>query len=122
MCRMGVSNVRQGEIVEVSVSLPNGENKVHMVLVVSGQDLIVEESMFYGIMITSNPFHSSFKIEITPDMLTRPLTKQSYFATHLLGMYSLDEVIKSCRIAIKREYMDEVFNKSIDVVYGYEEE
>ena len=118
---MGVSNVHQGEIVEVSAPLPSGQPKVHMVLVASGQDLLMEEGIFYGIMITSNP-HSSFKIEITEDMLTSPLSKQSYFATHLLGMYRLDEVIKSCRIAIKREYMDEVFNKSIDVVYGYEEE
>lgn len=54
-------------------------------------------------------------------MLTTPLSKKSYFATHLLGMYRLEEVIKPCRTALKQEYMDEVFNKSIDVVYGYEE-
>ena len=104
---------------EVSVPLPNGQPQVHMVLVVSGQDLLLEEGIFYGIMITSNP-HSSFKIEITEDMLTRPLSKQSYFATHLLNMFRLDEVIKPCRTSIKQKYMDDVFNKSIEVVYGYE--
>ena len=62
---MGVSNVHQGEIVEVSATLPNGRTLVHMVLVVSSQELLMEEGIFYGIMITSNPLHSSYKIEIS---------------------------------------------------------
>lgn len=117
---MGVGKVRQGEIVEVSATLPNGHSKVHMVLVASSQDLLMEEGIFYGIMVTSNPFHSSYKIEITSDMLTSPLPKKSYFATHLLGMYRLEEVVKPCKTALKSDFMDIVINKSIEAVYGYE--
>ena len=113
--------IRRGEIVEVSCKLPNDSPKVHMVLVVSDEQLQTEDSgLFYGVMITTENYHSEYKVEITPDMLVKPLKDKSYFATHLLGMFSEMEVMKHCQNAIKQEYIDDIINKVIDSIFGEE--
>ena len=116
---MAVKAVRQGEIVEVSCNIPHGGCKVHMVLVVSDEKLQEkEDGMFYGVMITSKNHNPEYTLEIAPDMLIRPLSKTSYFATHLMSFYTLDEVGKSCRTALKEEYFDKVVNKVIKSIFN----
>lgn len=106
---------------EVSCKLPNDRSKVHMVLVVSDEQLQIEDSgLFYGVMITTEKYHSEYKVEITPEVLIKPLTDKSYFATHLLGMFSESEMLKHCHNAIKQEYIDDIINKVIDSIFGKE--
>lgn|SRR5574344_80729 len=112
-------SVKCGEIVEVSCKIPNDVCKIHMVLVVSTDELSEAESgMFYGIMITTKPYNEEYKIEITDDMLTTPLTKKSFFATHLLAFFEPDEITKHCKTALKEKYIDMVLNKVIDNIFG----
>ena len=90
-------SVKPGEIVEVSCRIPNDIAKVHMVLVVSTDKISeVESGMFYGVMITSNPSNSEYKLEIKDDMLLKPLSKKSYFATHLMSFFESEDIIKHC--------------------------
>lgn len=113
--------VSRGEIVEVNAQLPHEHPKPHMVLVVSGPHLQQEEDgMFYGVMITSRPTPSEYKIEIKPDMLVRPLSKQSYFATHLMTFYTPEEIVRPQITRLKMAYMEDVINKVIDSVFECE--
>lgn len=118
---MAVSKVYSGEIVEVWCKLPDEPDKIHMVLVVSDETLQLDGGLFYGVMITTKAYNEDYKLEITSDMLVKPLSKKSYFATHLMGMFTLSEVIKRCNTAIRREYFNDVVNAVIDSIFGEEE-
>ncbi len=115
-------SVKPGEIVEVSCRIPNDIAKVHMVLVVSTDKISeVESGMFYGVMITSNPSNSEYKLEIKDDMLLKPLSKKSYFATHLMSFFESEDIIKHCSNALKsEEYLDTVINKIIQSIFDIE--
>ncbi len=92
-----------------------------MVLALSDKNLQTEDNgLFYGVMITTENYHSEYKVEITPDMLIKPLTEKSYFATHLMGMFTEGEITKRCRNALKSQYINEIINKVIDSIFGEE--
>ena len=100
-------SVKPGEIVEVSCRIPNDIAKVHMVLVVSTDKISeVESGMFYGVMITSNPSNSEYKLEIKDDMLLKPLSKKSYFATHLMSFFESEDIIKHIQLVLKSGTLD----------------
>lgn len=114
-------SVRLGEIVEVSCRIPNDIAKVHMVLVVSTDKISeVESGMFYGVMITSNPCNPEYKLEIKDDTLSRPLSKPSYIATHLMSFFDPDDIINHCGNALKLDYLDAVIDKIIQSIFDIE--
>ena len=93
---MAVNKVSQREIVEVPYQLPDGSIKPHMALVLSTDKLQqAEDGMFYAVLISSKNLNPEFTIEIQNDWLSKPLSKQSYFVTHIVTFYRTDEVIQS---------------------------
>ena len=49
--------------------------------------------VFYAVLISSKNLNPEFTIEIQNDWLSKPLSKQSYFVTHIVTFYRTDEVI-----------------------------
>lgn len=93
---MAVNMVSQREIVEVPYQLPDGSIKPHMALVLSTEKLLnAEDGMFYAVLISSKNITPEFTLEIKNEWLNKPLSKQSFFVTHIVTYYRTDEVIQS---------------------------
>jgi hypothetical protein len=93
---MAVNMVSQREIVEVPYQLPDGSIKPHMALVLSTEKLLnAEDGMFYVVLISSKNITPEFTLEIKNEWLNKPLSKQSFFVTHIVTYYRTDEVIQS---------------------------
>ena len=81
--------VNQRDIVEVNFQLPNGKFKVHPALVISNQNVLDTEDIFYAVMISSKEYNNEFTFELTNTMLTKPLVKTSYIKCQLLQAYTI---------------------------------
>ena len=111
---MAVSRVSQREIVEVPYQLPDGSIKPHMALVLSTEKLLyAEDGMFYAVLISSKNKNPEFTMQIRNEWLNKPLSKQSYFVTHIVSFYRTDEVIQSFNNYVKKQFFDAIMNKVI---------
>ena len=118
---MAVSKVSQREIIEVPYQLPDGSIKPHMALVLSTEKLLLaEDGMFYAVLISSKNLNPEFTMEIRNEWLSKPLSKQSYFVTHIVSYYRTDEVIQSFNNYVKKDYFDPILNKVILSMFDIE--
>lgn len=118
---MAVSNVSQREIIEVAYQLPNGTIKPHMALVLSTDKLLnAEDGMFYAVLISSKNLNPEFTLEIKAEWLNKPLSKKSFFVTHIVTYYRTDEVIQSFNNFVKKDYFDAIMNKVILSMFDIE--
>ena len=118
---MAVTRVSQREIIEVPYQLPDGEIKPHMALVLSTEKLQdAEDGMFYAVLISSKNLNPEFTLEIKNEWLNKPLSKQSYFVTHIVSYYRTDEVVQSFNNFVKADYFDAIMNKVILSMFDIE--
>lgn len=112
---MAVTRVRQREIVEVPFNMPDGRILTHMVLVLSREELQdYEDGMFYGVLISSKNHYPDLTIPIRPEWLNKPLSKSSYFITHLVQQFNVDEVMNSYNLYLKSTYFESIVNQIVD--------
>ena len=57
--------------------------------------------------------HPDFTMKIQAEWLSKPLSKQSYFVTHIVTYYRTDEAIQSFNNFVKAQYFDAIMNKVI---------
>lgn len=114
--------VRQGEIVEVSFRLPNEDLKPHPALVVSPIIPDTQGAFVYAILISSKNINPQYTIEITPEMVTKPMLRQSYFVTHILDKFEERYIMRQNNNFVKPEYFDKVLEKIIHSIFGLDME
>ena len=85
--------ISQKDIVELSFELPNGKLKAHPALVISNENVLYAEDIFYAVMISSKPFNDEFTFEHRDEMLSKPLAKKSFVKCQLIQSYSVSEVL-----------------------------
>lgn len=121
---MAVSQVRQREIVMVSFNLPSGECLVHPALVLSTDRLDeAEYGMFYAVLISSKNYHEDFTLKIEKEWLIgNDLPKESYFVTHIVSFFNVDEVDKRLNIFVKREPFKKVLGKVVNSMFDIDVE
>jgi hypothetical protein len=111
---MAVNNVHQREIIEVPFTLPDGQILPHPALVLSCDELQdIEPGMFYAVLISSKNHFPQLTIHIQNEWLSSPLTKKSYFVTHIIGMFNVDEVISHHNCFIRQPFFDKVIDQII---------
>jgi hypothetical protein len=86
--------ISQRDIVEVAFELPQGRLR-HPVIVLSNDDAINLEQFFIGIMMTTEDIDDEYSFPIEDYMLNKPLTAKSQVRLHLIGWFSVDQVIKT---------------------------
>ncbi|MBC7587535.1 MAG: type II toxin-antitoxin system PemK/MazF family toxin [Chitinophagaceae bacterium] len=91
----------------MNFQLPNGKFKAHPALVVSNQNVLDIEDIFYAVMISSKEYNDEFTFELTNVMLTKPLSKTSYVKCQLLQSYTINEVISKIS-SIKPQYFEQI--------------
>ena len=108
--------VQQRDIVELNYELPNGKIKIHPVLIISNDNVLETEDIFYAVMISSNPINDDFTFELDNSMLSKPLSKKSYVKCQLLQSYSIDEVISKISI-VKQVHFDKILKRIFETVF-----
>ena len=119
---MAVSVVHQREIVEVSFRFLDGVDRIHPALVVSTDDLQqAEDGMFYAVLISTKNIHPEYTIEINPDdILGGNMDKKSYFVTHFIAYFTLNDIVSRRNQFVKKDKFNEVVNTIIDNIFGDE--
>lgn len=119
---MAVKRVRQREIVEVPFNMPDGRVLTHMILVLSREELQdYEDGMFYGVLISSKNHYPELTIPIKAEWLNKPLSKDSYFITHLVQQFNVDEVMGSYNLFLKAAFFEGIVNQIVDNIIWKEE-
>jgi hypothetical protein len=108
--------VQQRDIVELNFELPDGTFKVHPALVVSNENVLDAEDIFYAVMISSKPFNDEFTFELDNSMLSKPLSKKSFVKCQLLQSYTIDEVISKIS-SVKQSWFEKIKQKIFDSVF-----
>lgn len=108
--------VNQRDIIEVNFQLPNGKFKAHPALVVSNENILEAEDIFYAVMISSKEYNDEFTFALTNAMLTKPLSKTSFVKCQLLQSYSTNEVISKIS-SIKPQYFGQIKQIIFDTVF-----
>ena len=120
---MAVTKVNQGEIVEVPFEMPDGSILPHPALVLSKEYLQdYEDGLFYAVLISTKNHYPELTIPIQEDWLNKPLTKSSFFVTHIIDQFNVDEVMGRTNTFLKEYYFDYVVDEIIkNVIRGNEE-
>lgn len=121
---MAVSKVHQREIVEVSFRFLDGVDRVHPALVVSDDSLQdAEDGMFYAVLISSKNIHPEYTIEIKDEDLyggDGKMEKQSFFVTHFLAYFTVNDVISRRNTFVKVAKFNEVVDTIVYNIFGDE--
>ena len=114
---MALRHIYQREIVEIPFVLPDGEVLPHPALVLSCDELQdVEPGLFYAVLISSKNHHPDLTIPIQSEWLSAPLPKASYFVTHIISPFSVDEVITRHNCYLRQPYFDQVVDRIVSIV------
>lgn len=77
--------------------------------------------MFYAVLISSKNIHPEYTIEITPeDILGKNFPKKSFFVTHFIAYFTLNDIVLRRNQFLKKEKFNEVVNTIIDNIFGEE--
>ena len=120
---MVVNKVSQREIIEVPFQLPSGEVKNHPALVLSTSRLSdAEDGMFYAVLISTKNYLPDYTIKIEDDWLSKSMPSESYFVTHIVSFYKLNDVIQSNNRFVKKEFFGKILAKVLDSMFDIEVE
>lgn len=115
---MAVEHVSKQEIVEVFYRTPEGDVKEHPALVLSTERLFEkEEGMFYAVLISTKNHHPEYTMKIEDEWLNRPLGKESYFVTHIVTFFKLEDVIQRTNTYVKEHFFYKVLERVIDSMF-----
>ena len=77
--------------------------------------------MFYAVLISSKNIHPEYTIEINPDdILGGNMDKKSYFVTHFIAYFTLNDIVSRRNQFVKKDKFNEVVNTIIDNIFGDE--
>jgi mRNA-degrading endonuclease toxin of MazEF toxin-antitoxin module len=108
--------IEQRDIVELNFELPDGRFKVHPALVVSNENVLNAEDIFYAVMISTKPFNDDFTFELENNMLSKSLSRKSFIKCQLLQSYSVDEVLSKIS-SVKPLYFEKIKKMIFDTVF-----
>lgn len=116
---MAVATVKQREIVEVPFVLPDGSILPHPALVISKEDLQdYEDGLFYAVLISTKNHYPELTIPIKSEWFNKPLSRESYFVTHIVHPFNVQHVISKYNCYIKERYFDYVIDRIIETIIG----
>lgn len=112
-------SVTQGEIVEVNFQLPDNSFKPHPALVLSTTELLEDEDFFYVVLLSTKNIFPKYTLRVTPDMLTKPMSREGFFVTHIIDSYTPDEILRKTNTFVKRAYLPQILAKINLSIFGW---
>ena len=58
--------------------------------------------MIYVLKIKKKNHHPDYTIKIEDEWLSKPMAKQSYFITHIMGMYNVNEIVSKKTVSLRK--------------------
>ena len=114
---MAVAKVHQREIVEVPFILPDGQILPHPALVISCDELQnIEPGLFYAVLISTKNHYPELTIHIQNEWLSTPLSQQSYFVTHIVSQFKVEDVYVHRNCFLRQPYFDQVINRIVATI------
>lgn len=118
---MAVTRVYQREIVEVPFDLPDGRVLTHMALVLSANEIQeYEDGLFYAVLISSKNHYPELTIPIKNEWLNKPLSKESFFVTHIVKDFNVDDVMNTYNNFIKADVFPFLVRQIAENIVGLE--
>jgi mRNA-degrading endonuclease toxin of MazEF toxin-antitoxin module len=108
----------QRDVVEINFPIPGEGNKVHPAIIVSNDELQINEGFVYLVMISSQDFVYSrqYAYPLTNEMLSFEMEKQSYVKCQLLAADVETGILRKLG-TIKEKYFNEIVDKVIDSIF-----
>lgn len=69
--------------------------------------------MFYAVLISSKNHYPQLTIPIQNEWLSTPLAKASYFVTHIVSMFNVEDVIARHNCFLRQPFFDNVVDRII---------
>ena len=108
----------QRDIVEIDFPIPGEGYKVHPAVIVSNDDLLVDEGFVYVALISSQDFAYSrhYAYPLRDEMLTFKMEKQSYVKCQILAV-TIDTGILRRLGSIKEKFFNEIVDKIVESIF-----
>ena len=108
----------QRDIVEIDFPIPGESYKIHPAVIVSNDELQVDEGFVYVALISSQDFAYSrqYAYKLTDEMLSFKMAKQSYVKCQILAV-TIDDGILRRLGSIKQKYFDEIVDKIVGSIF-----
>ena len=81
-----------------------------------------EDGLFYAVLISTKNHYPEFTIPIEDSWLNKPLSKSSFFVTHIIDQFNVDEIMRRNNTYLKARYFDYVVDEIIKNVIGGKDE
>ena len=108
----------QRDIVEINFPIPGEGIKVHPAIIVSNDELQINEGFVYLVMISSKDFvHShQYSYPLTDEMLSFKMVRPSFVKCHLVAADVESGIIRRLG-TIKKKYFNEIVDKKIESIF-----
>lgn len=105
----------QRDLVEIDFPIPGEGFKVHPAIIVSNDELQLNEGFVYVVMVSSQDFAYSrqYAYPLTDEMLSCKLDKPSWVKCQLVAA-DVETSILRCLGTVKEDYFNEIVDKIID--------
>ncbi len=108
--------VEQGDIVDVNFPMPEGGFKAHPAIVISNNDLQIDEEFFYCVLISTKDYNSKYYIELKDNMVSKPMKQKSFVKCQIIGGLTEFDVIKK-QGRVKSETVEIIIEKIIQSIF-----
>lgn len=108
----------QRDVVEIEFPIPGEGYKIHPAIIVSSDELQMNEGFVYLVMISSKDFAYSrqYSYPLTDEMLTFKMEKPSFVKCQLVAADVESGLIRRLG-SIKEEYFNEIVDKVIVLIF-----
>lgn len=108
----------QRDVVELEFPVPGGGYKVHPAIIVSNDDLQIDEGFVYLVMISSQDFAYSrqYSYRLTDDMLSFCLEKPCFVKCQLVAADIESGILRKLG-TIKETYFNQIVDKIIKSIF-----
>ena len=108
----------QRDVVEIDFPIPGEGSKPHPAIIVSNDELQVNEGFVYLVMISSKDFAYSrqYSYPLTDDMLTFKMPKPSFVKCQLVAADVESGILRRLG-SIKEKYLNEIVDKVIASIF-----
>jgi uncharacterized protein YifN (PemK superfamily) len=111
--------INQLDIVEVYFDFGGriGVTK-HPVVVISQNEIIQEENLFYGVLMSTKNHYPDWTMSVIPSMVNNPVNdREGFIVCHQIQQFA-PEMIASKRGSLKIEYFPTLKRNIINAIFG----
>lgn len=108
----------QRDLVEINFPIPGEGFKIHPAIIVSNDELQINEGFVYVVMVSSQDFEYSrrYAYPLNDEMLTCKMDKPSWVKCQLVAA-DVDSSILRRLGSVKEDYFNEIVDKIIESIF-----